>query len=352
MRDSGEWEQTRLTMTQDLILALESSCDESAVAVVRGGTDVLANEIHSQVALHGPWGGVVPEIAGRSHLDRILPLLERALTTANVDWTEIDAIAVTNRPGLVGCLLVGVSVAKSIALITEKPLLGIDHLQAHVDAAFLDRREPVALPMLALVASGGHTSLYLCEKRGAAARVSRSRDDAAGEALDKAAAMLGLGYPGGPALEKAALTGDATAVRFKRGLLRGETLDVSFSGMKTALLYHLRGPGLERSMPELEDGERADLAASFQEAVVDTLVERVATAQQTLGAQSVSIGGGVARNQRLRDKLSARLENVDLLFPAPAYCSDNAAMIAGLGAIEYAAGRRDGLDLDVAARSS
>ena len=334
-----------------LVLGIESSCDESAVAIVRDGRDVLANCIHSQVALHAPWGGVVPEIAGRSHLDQILPRLDDALRTAELHLEDLDAIAVTNRPGLVGSLLVGVSIAKTLALILNKDLIGIDHLQAHVDAAFLERSSPVELPLLALVASGGHSSLYICRQRGHAQRIARTRDDAAGEALDKAASLLGLGYPGGPALERCARQGRPDALQLKRGKIRGDSLDVSFSGMKTALLYHLRGPGLQRPMPQLSEPERADLAASFQEAVVDTLVERVCEAAKRHGAASISIGGGVARNERLREKLRARLGQHELLFPEPEYCSDNAAMIAGLGCVRYLAGQRDDLALEVAARS-
>lgn len=339
-------------LERPIILGIESSCDESAAAVVAAGERVLSNEVFSQVKLHREHGGVVPEIAGRSHLDKLPPLVQRALDQAGVAAEELDAIAVTHRPGLVGCLLVGLSVAKTVALVLGKPLLGIDHLQAHVDAAFLERDEAIELPLLALVASGGHTSLYLCRERGQAERVSRSRDDAAGEALDKAAAMLGLGYPGGPALERSAREGDRRAHSFKRGIIREEgSFDVSFSGMKTALLYKLRGPGLQRPMPELSDAERADYAASFQEAVVDTLVDRVRVARDHYGAKAVAIGGGVARNGRLREKLREALEGTQLLFPDLAYCSDNAAMIAGLGAIRFREGQRDTLDLEAAPRS-
>lgn len=352
--ENSEREASRSTTQRDrplLILGIESSCDESAVAIVEDGRRVLSNRIHSQTALHRPWHGVVPEVAGRSHLDRLVPLIGDALSEAQLTLDQIDAIAVTNRPGLIGCLLVGTSVAKTLALLTGKALIGIDHLQAHVDAAYLDRAEEMPLPLLALVASGGHTSLYLSNERGRATLVARSRDDAAGEALDKAAAMLGLGYPGGPAVERCAAGGDPRALRFKRGVIQGDSLDMSFSGLKTALLYQLRGPGLERLFPELDERERADLAASFQEAVVDTLVGRVEEAARRYGARAVSIGGGVARNQRLREKLLAASRGVELIFPKPDYCSDNAAMIAGLGAVEYLRGTRDPLDLEVAART-
>ncbi len=334
-----------------LVLGIETSCDETAVAVVRGARSVLSSVIHSQVALHAPHGGVVPEVAGRSHLDRIVGLVRRALDEANVDLASIEAIAVTNRPGLVGCLLVGVSVAKTLALLQNVPLLGIDHLQAHVDAAFLTKPN-LELPLISLVASGGHTSLYHSESRGAARRIGSTLDDAAGEALDKAAHLLGLAYPGGPALETCALGGHRDAVRFKRGLLNKESLDFSFSGMKTALLYHLRGPGLIRPMPKLTEAQRSDLAASFQEAVLETLVVKLVRAVRSVEATTLSIGGGVARNSRLRELIAAdgTLGACDIVFPAPALCSDNAAMIAGLGGHALASGQRDTLALEVAAR--
>ena len=334
-----------------VVVGIETSCDETGIGIVRGH-ELLANIVYSQVAEHARFGGVIPEIAGRSHLERILPLLDEALEHAGLSTNDIDAIAVTNRPGLVGCLLVGLSVAKTLAMLLEKPLIGVDHLQAHVDAAFLAESN-VELPLVSLVASGGHTSIYHCAERGHAERLGATRDDAAGEALDKAAALLGLGYPGGPALETCAQKGQRDAVRFKRTMLDRDSLDFSFSGLKTALLYHLRGPGLTRPMPKLSDEERADLAASFQEAVFDVLVGKLAQAAKEHDARSVAIGGGVARNLRLRDKLAAHADLAarTLLFPPLDLCSDNGAMIAGLGAFMHARGKRDGLDLEAYARS-
>lgn len=293
----------------------------------------------------------MPEVAGRSHLERIVPLYRLALEEAAVTPADLAAVAVTNRPGLVGCLLVGVSVAKTLALVQGIPLLGIDHLQAHVDAAFLAAPE-LRLPLVSLVASGGHTGLYRVDERARAYRMGRTLDDAAGEALDKAAAMLGLGYPGGPAIEEAARNGDARAADFPRG--RRDSLDFSFSGLKTSLLYRLRGPGVVRPMPELSDDEKADLAASFQEAVFETLVRKLSRAAEDANARTVAIGGGVARNARLRQLVAedAVLAARDLVFPPPALCSDNAAMIAGLGGYELQRGRRDSLDLEVFARSA
>jgi N6-L-threonylcarbamoyladenine synthase len=333
------------------VLGIETSCDETAVAIVRNARDVLSSVVHSQVALHAPYGGVVPEVAGRSHLDRILPFYRSALAKAGLTADQLDAIAVTHRPGLIGCLLVGLSVAKTLALTLELPLIGVDHIQAHVDAAFLAEPES-ELPLLALVASGGHTSLYLVRERGHAERLGATRDDAAGEALDKAAAMLGLGYPGGPALERAAANGNRSAVTFKRVLLAPDSLDFSFSGVKTALLYHLRGPGCVRPLPDLDKAARADLAASFQEAVMDTLVRKLALAAARTDARTVAIGGGVARNTRLRELLAddATLKGRHLVFPPLDLCSDNAAMIAGLGGYLLAQGKRDPLALEAVAK--
>jgi len=335
-----------------LVLGIESSCDETACAVLRGQTEILSNLVHSQVALHAPYGGVVPEIAGRSHMERILPLCEQALAEAGVTASDLDAIAVTNRPGLIGCLLVGLSVAKSLSLALGKPLIGVDHLQAHVHAAFMTEPE-LDLPLLALVASGGHTALYEVKEPGKAVKLGSTRDDAAGEALDKASAMLGLGYPGGPALEKAAVGGAKDRPKFKRSLLDKESLDFSFSGLKTALLYHLRGPGLQRPLPQLEIEEVRDLAASFQEAVMETLVVKMARAARRIGARSISIGGGVARNLRLRELLDQdrALQTLPRIFPPLDLCSDNGAMIAALGCHHIAQGQSDDLGLEAYARS-
>ncbi len=336
-----------------VVLGIETSCDETAVGVVRGGTEVLANLIHSQAELHAPYGGVVPEVAGRSHLERIHPILAKALAEAGIDAADLSAVAVVNRPGLIGCLLVGVAVAKTLALAHELPLVAVDHVEAHVHAAFLAAPD-LECPLLSLVASGGHTNLFVVDGPGRLEALGRSLDDAAGEALDKGAAMLGLGYPGGPAIEEAAAGGDPAAYRFPRGLLAKDSLDFSFSGLKTALLYELRGPGLSRPQPELTPRQRADLAASFQEAVVDTLVEKLARAAARHPVRTLAIGGGVARNRRLRAKIAAReeLAALRLVFPPPDLCSDNGAMVAGLGTVLLARGERSGLDLDARARGA
>ncbi|MCA8943375.1 MAG: tRNA (adenosine(37)-N6)-threonylcarbamoyltransferase complex transferase subunit TsaD [Planctomycetes bacterium] len=331
-------------------LGIESSCDETAAAVVVDGTEVLSNALHSQIALHERHRGVVPEIASRSHTTRILPIVEAALDDAGVTPEQLDLIAVTNRPGMVGCLLVGLSAAKTLAWMFGKPLVGVDHVQAHLHAAFMTRPD-LPTPGLSLVASGGHTALYRLDAPGETSLLGRTRDDAAGEALDKGAAVLGLPYPGGPSIEAAAANGDPKAIRLPRTMLDRESLDFSFSGVKTALLYHLRGPGLERPAPELDAAAVADIAASYQRAIVETLVRKMRRAAERESVRSLSIGGGVARNKLLREMIGADpvLSRLELVFPPMDLCSDNGAMIAGLGTHLWQSGHRDGLDLDAIA---
>lgn len=333
-----------------LVLGIESSCDETAAAVVRDGRVVLSNVVASQAEIHRRHRGVVPEIASRTHLTSIVPVVDEALAVAGVETAELAAIAVTHRPGLIGCLLVGLSAAKTLSWWHDLPLVGVDHIAAHVHAAFMTQPE-LPLPSLALVASGGHSALYLVHAPGQHERIGSTRDDAAGEALDKGAALLGLGYPGGPEVERAARSGDPRAVRLPRTMLGPDSLDFSFSGLKTALLYHLRGNALERPMPQLSAQQVADLAASYQAAVVETLVAKLRRAATRHAVASFSIGGGVARNQSLRaalqqDELLGRLVAV---FPPPELCSDNGAMVAGLGTLALTQQRVDGLDLAAAA---
>jgi N6-L-threonylcarbamoyladenine synthase len=327
-----------------LVLGIETSCDETACAVVAGGRTVLSNVIASQHDLHARFRGVVPEIASRSHMQRILPTLREALARAGTTPAALDAVAVTHRPGMIGCLLVGVAAAKALCWRFHLPLVGVDHVQAHIHAAFMVAPD-APLPLLALVASGGHTALYRVDAPGDAVRIGATRDDAAGEALDKAAALLGLPYPGGPSIEEAARSGHAGAVAFPRALLAPDSLDFSFSGLKTALLNHLRQRGAN-GPPEAPD--TADLAASYQAAVVDALVTKLARAARASGARSLAIGGGVARNQRLRAAIAAHPELRALapVFPPLELCSDNAAMVAGLGAFLLAQGLAADLGLD------
>lgn len=341
----------------ELVLGIESSCDETAAAVVRAGREILSSEVDSQVAEHAQYGGVVPEVAGRSHLRAILPVIDRALERANVSLDELGAIAVTAKPGLIGSLLVGLSTAKALAFARGLPLVAVDHIEAHVYAAGMGLpRAP--WPCVALVVSGGHTALYHARSPLEIERLAGTLDDAAGEAFDKVAHMLGLPYPGGPSVSKLAESGDARRFEFPRyrpRVERGETPPrfpaFSFSGLKTAVLYHVRGQNAQAPLPAPEAiPEREHVAASFQEAVVDALVEPTVRAALELGLEDVLVGGGVACNRRLREKLAAAAAARGLRahFPPPAFCTDNAAMIAGLGWQRWKAGAVADLALDAA----
>ena len=340
-----------------LVLGIDTSCDETAAAVVRDGREMVSNVVSSQVPLHRRFGGVVPEIACRAHTENISQVISRALDDAGVtavrgDGVGLDGVAVTNRPGLIGALLVGVSAAKAIALAHDLPLVGVNHIEAHVFASALAGEEP-ELPAVALVASGGHTSLFLVRGVGDLTELGRTVDDAAGEAFDKAAAMLGLAYPGGPAIEQAARDGDPAAVPFKRPYLARDSLDFSFSGLKTALLYYSRGQNSRGRRTELLPGVSVpDTAASFQETIVDVLVKKTFLAVRQTGVMHVILGGGVAANSRLRERMAKRAEDlgVRLTVPERALCTDNAAMVAAVGCRLLVAGERDPLSLDVHSR--
>jgi N6-L-threonylcarbamoyladenine synthase len=335
---------------RDVIRGIETSCDETAAAVVRDGRVVLSNVVHSQVALHARWRGVVPEVASRSHTERMLPIVEQALQQAGLLPAQLTAVAVTHRPGMVGCLLVGLAAAKALCWRFDLPLLGVDHVQAHVHTGFLAEPD-LPLPALALVASGGHTALYLVHAPGRTERLGTTRDDAAGEALDKGAALLGLPYPGGPAIEQAARGGDPRAFDLPRTLLAPDSLDFSFSGLKTALLYTLRPQGTTAPPPPPTGDRLRDLACAYQEAVVDVLVAKLRRASERHAVRSLCIGGGVARNLRLRERLAtdAVLSALHLVLPEPSLCADNGAMIASLGSLLLREGRTSALDLDAIA---
>ena len=338
--------------SEALVLGIESSCDETAAAVVRGGLEVLSSKVHSQIDEHAVYGGVVPEIAGRSHLRKILPVVDAALEEAGLGLDGIDAVAVTQRPGLIGSLLVGVSVAKALAFTRGLPLVPVHHIEAHVHSASMECEER-PWPCVALVVSGGHTALYRAESPLAMSRLATTLDDAAGEAFDKVSWLLGCGYPGGPAVSALAREGDATRVRFPRYRPQKGELGFSFSGLKTAVLYHLRGGDALAATPEPEAIEdRADVAAAFEAAVVDVLVEQTLQACRQEGLERVLVGGGVACNGRLRRELGERAAaaGIEASFPSPAYCTDNAVMIAGLGFELLRAGRVAGLELDALAR--
>ena len=336
----------------DLILGIESSCDETAAAVVESGRRVLSSEIHSQIAQHAVYGGVVPEIAGRSHLEKILPVVDAALDAAEVELDDLAAIAVTQRPGLIGSLLVGLSTAKSLAWVRGLPLVGVHHIEAHVYAATMPLDDS-PWPCIALVVSGGHTSLYIARSALELEPIASTLDDAAGEAFDKVAWILGLGYPGGPEIARLATEGDPQAIAFPRHRPKDGSIGFSFSGLKTAVLYHVRGGDALAPTPEPEDiSHRADVAASFEAAVVDSLVEQTLRAAKEHGLERILVAGGVACNQRLRESMTARAaeEGRSAHFPAPEWCTDNAVMIAGLGWELWRSGEIADLSLDASPR--
>ena len=331
------------------ILTLETTCDETAAAIVTGELEVLGSVVASQDDLHRRFGGVVPEIASRAHVQRILPVIDETLRQAGVSLADLDAVAVANTPGLAGSLLVGLVAAKSLSVALDVPLIAVNHLQAHIYACRLASREDV-FPCVGLITSGGHTCLYRCGGPLDFSLLGATIDDAAGEAFDKVAGMLGLGYPGGPSIERAAEHGNPQAYRFPRALLKDRhRLDFSFSGLKTAVRYTIAGPGrLNFQDIRLPRQQVADLAASFQEAIVDCLVDKAFLALELTGLEILCVGGGVAANSRLRRRLDqeARLRNTRLYIAPLPLCTDNAVM--GAIAVErYKAGRFENLDLDV-----
>ena len=330
------------------ILGIETSCDETSAAVVVAGRDVRASLVSSQVDLHAKYGGIVPEIASRAHIERVRPIVEETLTAAGVGYADLDAIAVTVGPGLVGSLLVGVTAAKTLALTRGLPLVPVDHIEAHATSAALTA-DPPPWPALALVVSGGHTSLYLVRDFLDIELLGQTVDDAAGEAFDKVAAILELGYPGGPVIDRVARDGDPRAVRFPRPWIHEPHDNFSFSGLKTAVLYHVYGGGRKYgSVAHLTPRQVADVAASFQAALVETLVTKTLAAAQRTGVASVVIGGGVAANSALRSQLQDACTRAGLtlhLTPMK-YCTDNAAMIAALGYRRFLRGEATDLGLE------
>lgn len=324
------------------ILAIESSCDETAAAVVRNGREVLSNIISSQIELHKLYGGVVPEIASRKHIEKINQVIEEALKTANKRLADIDAVAVTYGPGLVGALLVGVAEAKAISYAAQKPLVGVHHIEGHICANYIEHPN-LKPPFLCLVASGGHTHLVLAKNYGKYQVIGRTRDDAAGEAFDKVARAIGLGYPGGPKIEQLSKSGNPDAILFPRAKIADHPYDFSFSGVKSAVLNYLNGCKM-KEIPIVE----ADVAASFQKAVVQVLVEHAMLAVQEFGLDQFAIAGGVASNTALREGMRQACEKGGIRFyhPSPILCTDNAAMIGTAAYYEYLAGTRHGWDLN------
>jgi N6-L-threonylcarbamoyladenine synthase len=324
-----------------IVLGIESSCDETAAAVLADGRRVLSDVVASQDALHAPWGGVVPELASRRHLEVIGPVVQRALDDAGVKLGDLDGIAVTQGPGLVGSLLIGCSVAKALAWVHQTPLVGVNHLEGHIYAAFLTDDPPIH-PFLALVVSGGHTALYHAREPLQYTLVGQTRDDAAGEAFDKVAKLLGLGFPGGPAIQRVAEQGDPRAVAFPLAQMTDGARDFSFSGIKTSVSHYVKRQG------PLSAAQVADVAASFQATVVKMLVRKTIRAALHLGVKRVVLTGGVAANGPLRQALRTEAEQhgVALHVPPPRLCTDNAAMITAAGTARLQAGERAGLDMN------
>ena len=332
-----------VNMTKDaIILAIESSCDETAAAVVKNGREVLSNVISSQIELHKLYGGVVPEIASRKHIEKINQVIEEALDQAKVSLQEIDGIAVTYGPGLVGALLVGVAEAKAISFALNKPLIGVHHIEGHISANYIENEE-LEPPFICLIVSGGHTHLVLVNDYGEYEIIGHTRDDAAGEAFDKVARAIGLGYPGGPKIDKLAKEGNKEAVAFPRANIEEAPYDFSFSGLKSAVLNHLNSCEMKKI-----EVNKADIAASFQEAVVDVLVSKTIMAAEEYGLDRIAIAGGVAANSALRDGMNKKCQEkgLKLYYPSPIYCTDNAAMIGSAAYYEYIKGIRHGLDLN------
>ena len=318
------------------ILGIETSCDETAAAVVKDGTRILSNEVSSQVEIHARYGGIVPEVASRQHILAIIPVIEQAMTEAGTGWNDIDGIAVTAGPGLAGSLLIGVNTAKAISMSRKIPLTGVNHLEGHIYANWISRNSTTPeFPLLALIVSGGHSDLVLMKDHGSYELIGRTRDDAAGEAFDKAARILDLGYPGGPAIQKASESG-TPSIDLPRSWIKG-TSDFSFSGIKTALLR------LEESN-QIEN--KLDAAASFQEAIAEVLVTKTINAAEDHGVKQIILAGGVAANRPLRERL-VRESILPVLVPEIRLCTDNAAMIATCGFFRFKAGKIDGLSLDV-----
>ena len=329
-------------MNDTLILGIESSCDETAAAVVKNGREMLSNVINSQIDIHKKYGGVVPEIASRCHIEAINTVIDEALSDAGVTLSDIDAIAVTYGPGLVGALLVGVSTAKALAYAAKKPLVPVHHIKGHICANYVAHKE-LEPPFICLVASGGHSHIVYARDYLEYEIMGMTRDDAAGEAFDKIARILGLGYPGGPKIDALAREGDPHAVEFPRVKMAGDSLDFSFSGVKTAVINHVHN--LEQKG---EDYDRADIAASFQNAVADALCEHTIEAARRRSARRIVLAGGVASNSALRAKMTelAGREGMDVLYPPPVLCTDNAVMIAAAGYYEYLSGRRADMRLN------
>ena len=328
-------------MKDIITLAVESSCDETSVAVLKNGREVLSNIINTQVDLHKKFGGVVPEVASRKHIENIDVVLQEALDKANITLNDIDHIAVTYGPGLVGALLVGLSHAKALAFTLNKPLVGVNHIEGHVSANYIEHKD-LKPPFITLIVSGGHTHLVEVKDYGEYEILGRTRDDASGEAFDKIARAMGLGYPGGPIVDRLAKEGNKNAIDFPRAYL-DEGYDFSFSGLKSAVLNYLNAKKMKNEEIVVED-----VCASFQEAVVEVLSQKAIKAAKEKGYNTITLAGGVACNSALRDKLTelGKANNIDIKYPSPVLCTDNAVMIGCAGYYSYINGRRDDMSLN------
>jgi len=340
-----------------LILGIETTCDETSCAIVKDGREILSNVITSQIDLHAEYGGVVPELSCRRHVDVFIPVLQQALEEANLSLEQIDAIAVAYGPGLIGALLIGVTAAKTLALTLEKPFIGVNHIEAHLYAALMSHPTPVSFPCLGVVLSGGHTALVRIDNIGSYFPIGQTVDDAIGEAFDKVAKILDLPYPGGPQIEAFALKGERANRRsyaFKPGKVKGRPFDFSFSGLKTAVLYALKGQNGQLSTPtNLSEQEKFNIAAAFQHAALSDVVEKAIAAAQHYQCQTLVFGGGVTNNRELRRMLSEKAPFLNALWPSAGLSMDNAAMIAGLGYYTFLKkGQGDTLDLEAATRIS
>ena len=320
------------------LLGIETSCDETAAAIVEDGTHIISNVVSSQVDIHARYGGIVPEVASRQHILSIVPVLQQVTTS----FKDISGLAVTMGPGLPGSLLVGVNIAKAIAFTHDLPLIGINHLEAHIYANWLERDDPPLFPAIYLIVSGGHTDLVLMEEHGKYTLLGKTRDDAIGEAYDKVARILGLGYPGGPAIETAALQGNPSSYPLPRAWIRN-SYDFSFSGLKTAVLHLVdKLGGLDAQSPQTI----SDIAASFQDAAIEVIATKTVEAAEQHGVSQILLAGGVASNQSLRNAIDCR-SSIPVRYPRPEFCTDNAAMVAACGYFNLKAGKTDGWDLDV-----
>ncbi|NOQ86371.1 MAG: tRNA (adenosine(37)-N6)-threonylcarbamoyltransferase complex transferase subunit TsaD [Deltaproteobacteria bacterium] len=329
-----------------IVLGIESSCDETAAAVVKDGKKILSNVVSSQVDFHKKYGGVVPEIASRKHVESIVPVIKEVLGEAKLTLDNIEGIAVTRGPGLVGSLLIGISVAKSIAYAKNLPLIGVNHLEGHLNTIFLEETD-LEFPFVGLVVSGGHTNLYHVRAMGDYDFLGQTRDDAAGEAFDKVAKLLGLGYPGGAIIDKMAKDGNAAAINFPRAIIAKDSFDFSFSGIKTAVLHYIK-----RQDGDINNGHAKDIVASFQEAVVDVLVTKVVQAAKRCKVDKAVLAGGVAANSRLREKMAiqSEKEDIEVFIPSTYLCTDNAAMIASVGDYYLEKGITSPLTLNASSR--